>query len=137
LGFAPSRIAELSRLVEVDVEGRPGGAVSLAVGMASIFAALPAWALMVVVLQVPFQLSSANRTCFRPGSAAARKAGTVRRQKLERHKRVQDNFSWRGPPMTKVTPGRLVHGGRAGPSPAPRDRDDKTGMFRCISCAQH
>jgi len=41
MGFAPSRIEELSRLVEVDVAGRPGGAVSLAVGMASIFAALP------------------------------------------------------------------------------------------------
>lgn len=41
MGFAPSRIAELSQLVEVDVAGRPGGAVSLAVGMASIFSALP------------------------------------------------------------------------------------------------
>ena len=41
MGFAPSRIAELSQLVEVNVAGRPGGAVSLAVGMASIFAALP------------------------------------------------------------------------------------------------
>jgi carbon starvation protein len=44
MGFAPSRIAELSRLVEVDVAGRPGGAVSLAVGMASIFSALPGMA---------------------------------------------------------------------------------------------
>lgn len=44
MGFAPSRIAELSHLVEVDVAGRPGGAVSLAVGMASIFAALPGMA---------------------------------------------------------------------------------------------
>jgi carbon starvation protein len=41
MGFPVSRIDELSRLVEVDVAGRPGGAVSLAVGMASIFAALP------------------------------------------------------------------------------------------------
>ncbi|MEY4526978.1 MAG: Carbon starvation protein [Nitrospirota bacterium] len=41
MGFAPSRITELSKLVEVDVAGRPGGAVSLAVGMASVFAALP------------------------------------------------------------------------------------------------
>lgn len=41
MGFAPSRITELSQLVEVDVAGRPGGAVSLAVGMASIFTALP------------------------------------------------------------------------------------------------
>ncbi|MBD0315360.1 MAG: carbon starvation protein A, partial [Nitrospiraceae bacterium] len=41
IGFPPERIAELSRLVEVDVAARPGGAVSLAVGMASIFSALP------------------------------------------------------------------------------------------------
>jgi carbon starvation protein len=41
MGFAPVRIAELSQMVEVDVSGRPGGAVSLAVGMASIFSALP------------------------------------------------------------------------------------------------
>lgn len=41
MGFPTSRIQELSQLVEVDVAGRPGGAVSLAVGMASIFAALP------------------------------------------------------------------------------------------------
>jgi carbon starvation protein len=41
MGFAPARIAALSQMVEVDVAGRPGGAVSLAVGMASIFAALP------------------------------------------------------------------------------------------------
>jgi len=44
MGFAPARIGELSQLVEVDVSGRPGGAVSLAVGMASIFAALPGMA---------------------------------------------------------------------------------------------
>jgi carbon starvation protein len=44
MGFAPARVAELSQLVEVDVAGRPGGAVSLAVGMASIFAALPGMA---------------------------------------------------------------------------------------------
>lgn len=41
LGFAPSRVAELSQIVGVNVAGRPGGAVSLAVGMASIFSALP------------------------------------------------------------------------------------------------
>jgi carbon starvation protein len=41
MGFPPLRIEELSRLVEVEVAGRPGGAVSLAVGMASIFSALP------------------------------------------------------------------------------------------------
>jgi carbon starvation protein len=40
-GFPVSRIQELSHLVEVSVAGRPGGAVSLAVGMASIFSALP------------------------------------------------------------------------------------------------
>lgn len=44
MGFAPARIAELSQMVEVDVSGRPGGAVSLAVGMASIFSALPGMA---------------------------------------------------------------------------------------------
>ncbi|MDF0645355.1 MAG: carbon starvation CstA family protein [Nitrospira sp.] len=41
MGFAPVHIAELARLVGTEIEGRPGGAVSLAVGMASIFAALP------------------------------------------------------------------------------------------------
>ncbi len=40
-GFPVSRIGELSELVGVEVSGRPGGAVSLAVGMASIFSALP------------------------------------------------------------------------------------------------
>ncbi|HXV69661.1 MAG TPA: carbon starvation CstA family protein [Nitrospira sp.] len=44
MGFAPARVTELSHLVEVDVTGRPGGAVSLAVGMASIFSALPGMA---------------------------------------------------------------------------------------------
>ncbi|MBA2252838.1 MAG: carbon starvation protein A [Nitrospirales bacterium] len=41
MGFPTAKVEELSRLVEVDVAGRPGGAVSLAVGMASIFSALP------------------------------------------------------------------------------------------------
>jgi len=44
MGFPPVRLTELSRLVEVDVAGRPGGAVSLAVGMASIFSSLPGMA---------------------------------------------------------------------------------------------
>ena len=44
MGFPISRLEELSRLVEVDVAGRPGGAVSLAVGMASIFSSLPGMA---------------------------------------------------------------------------------------------
>lgn len=41
IGFPPEKIAELSATVGVEVAGRPGGAVSLAVGMASIFTALP------------------------------------------------------------------------------------------------
>jgi len=41
LGFPVSRIGELSALVQTDVAGRPGGAVSLAVGMASIFSNIP------------------------------------------------------------------------------------------------
>jgi carbon starvation protein len=41
MGFPTAHVQELSQLVEVDVSGRPGGAVSLAVGMASIFASLP------------------------------------------------------------------------------------------------
>ncbi|MEW6365468.1 MAG: carbon starvation CstA family protein [Acidobacteriota bacterium] len=41
LGFPVSRVDELSRLVGTNVAHRPGGAVSLAVGMASIFSSLP------------------------------------------------------------------------------------------------
>ena len=41
LGFPVSRIQELSTMIGVDVAGRPGGAVSLAVGMASIISGLP------------------------------------------------------------------------------------------------
>jgi carbon starvation protein len=41
LGFPVERITELSQMVKTDVAGRPGGAVSLAVGMASIFSAIP------------------------------------------------------------------------------------------------
>ncbi|HET6371197.1 MAG TPA: carbon starvation protein A, partial [Nitrospiria bacterium] len=41
LGFPTERIGELSSLVGVDVAHRPGGAVSLGVGMASIFSGLP------------------------------------------------------------------------------------------------
>ena len=41
LGFPVDRAMELSKMVGTDVVGRPGGAVSLAVGMASIFSNLP------------------------------------------------------------------------------------------------
>jgi len=41
MGFPTAHIEQLSKMVEVDVSGRPGGAVSLAVGMASIFSGLP------------------------------------------------------------------------------------------------
>jgi len=41
LGFPVSQIQGLSQAVGVDVAGRPGGAVSLAVGMAYIFSSLP------------------------------------------------------------------------------------------------
>ena len=41
LGFAPQRIQELSAMVGVNVTNRPGGAVALAVGMASVFSTLP------------------------------------------------------------------------------------------------
>jgi carbon starvation protein len=41
LGFAPQRIQELSAMVGVNVTNRSGGAVSLAVGMASVFSSLP------------------------------------------------------------------------------------------------
>jgi len=44
LGYPVAHIQELSGLVEQEVMGRPGGAVSLAVGMASIFSALPGMA---------------------------------------------------------------------------------------------
>ncbi|MEW6570784.1 MAG: carbon starvation CstA family protein [Nitrospirota bacterium] len=41
LGFPVERVTEFSDMVGTDVVGRPGGAVSLAVGMASIFSNLP------------------------------------------------------------------------------------------------
>jgi carbon starvation protein len=41
LGFPVDRIRELSAMVGTDVAGRPGGAVSLAVGMASILSSIP------------------------------------------------------------------------------------------------
>lgn len=41
LGFPVNRIFQLSEDVGTDVAGRPGGAVSLAVGMASLFSSLP------------------------------------------------------------------------------------------------
>jgi carbon starvation protein len=41
MGFAPERIQELSAIVGTNVANRPGGAVSLAVGMASVFSSLP------------------------------------------------------------------------------------------------
>ncbi|HEY6007066.1 MAG TPA: carbon starvation CstA family protein, partial [Geobacteraceae bacterium] len=41
LGFPVERVGELSALVGTNVAGRPGGAVSLAVGMASILCAIP------------------------------------------------------------------------------------------------
>ncbi len=41
LGFPPQQIHDLCNLVQADVIGRPGGAVSLAVGMAHIFDKIP------------------------------------------------------------------------------------------------
>jgi carbon starvation protein len=41
LGFPVERVRELSSMVGTDVSGRPGGAVSLAVGMASILSGIP------------------------------------------------------------------------------------------------
>ncbi len=41
LGFPVERIRELSAVVGTDVAGRPGGAVSLAVGMSSILSGIP------------------------------------------------------------------------------------------------
>ena len=41
MGFAPQQIHQLCELVQADVIGRPGGAVSLAVGMSYIFGKIP------------------------------------------------------------------------------------------------
>lgn len=41
MGFVQSNISELSNQVGENISGRPGGAVSLAVGMAQIFSAIP------------------------------------------------------------------------------------------------
>ena len=50
LGMSPVNLAELSREVGENVAGRTGGAVSLAVGFAQIFTALPGLAAVHVVL---------------------------------------------------------------------------------------
>jgi carbon starvation protein len=42
LGMVPVHLADLSKSVGEEIAGRPGGAVSLAVGMAYIFSAIPA-----------------------------------------------------------------------------------------------
>jgi carbon starvation protein len=42
LGMTPVQLGDLSQAVQEQVQGRPGGAVSLAVGMAYIFSAIPA-----------------------------------------------------------------------------------------------
>ena len=49
LGFPVHKIKELSVTIGVDLAGRPGGAVSLAVGMASIFSSLPFHGLLVSI----------------------------------------------------------------------------------------
>jgi carbon starvation protein len=41
LGLVPQKLSELSMMVKENVAGRPGGAVSLAVGMAYIFSGIP------------------------------------------------------------------------------------------------
>jgi len=41
LGMVPGKLSELSMMVNENVAGRPGGAVSLAVGMAYIFSGIP------------------------------------------------------------------------------------------------
>lgn len=41
MGFPVAHVTELSQLIGVDIVGRPGGAVSLAVGMAYIFSSIP------------------------------------------------------------------------------------------------
>jgi carbon starvation protein len=41
LGFPVDKVTEFSKMVGTDVAGRPGGAVSLAVGMASILSGIP------------------------------------------------------------------------------------------------
>ncbi len=41
LGFPVAKIQELSSMIGVNLEGRPGGAVSLAVGMTYIFSSIP------------------------------------------------------------------------------------------------
>ncbi len=66
IGFPPERINELSSLVGVDVTGRPGGAVSLAVGMASIFSSIlgkelmPYWYNFALMFEALFILTTVD-----------------------------------------------------------------------------
>ena len=67
LGFAPDKINELSALVGVNVQGRPGGAVSLAVGMSSILSnisgmkrLMPYWYNFALMFEAMFILTTVD-----------------------------------------------------------------------------
>jgi len=67
LGFAPDKINDLSALVGVNVQGRPGGAVSLAVGMSSILSnisgmkrLMPYWYNFALMFEAMFILTTVD-----------------------------------------------------------------------------
>jgi carbon starvation protein len=91
MGFAPERIQELSAMVGTNVANRPGGAVSLAVGMASVFSSLPGmknlmayWYNFALMFEALFILTTVD-TGTRVARFLVQEAGGVFYKPLKRH----------------------------------------------------
>jgi carbon starvation protein len=91
MGFAPERIQELSAMVGTNVVNRPGGAVSLAVGMASVFSSLPGmkhlmayWYNFALMFEALFILTTVD-TGTRVARFLVQEAGGILYKPLRRH----------------------------------------------------
>jgi len=90
LGIATVNLAELSRQVGENVTGRPGGAVSLAVGMAQIFSGMPGmrklmdyWYHFAIMFEALFILTTID-TGTRVGRFVVQEFGGLFHKKFER-----------------------------------------------------